>query len=142
MSYRSRSGGTRQIPRTARFLLVAGSELRIAYGAGALLQPSRMASAGLAPKIHSEADPRLLLRAFGGHQVVAGSLTLCATRDPRVAELAALLSLLVDTFDVASAALEVRSRGGGDPTVTGGIVLSGVGMATFAGALWSLRQSR
>lgn len=133
-SYRSR-------PSTgARVLLLAGSAVRIAYGAGALLTPAKMVSAGLAPDTHELADPRLLLRAFGGHQLVVGCLTLAAARSPQLARRAAALSLLIDTFDVASAVLEQRARGGRDQTVTGGYAISGAGMAAFAAALCLARE--
>jgi len=50
--------------------------VRIAYGIGALLAPAMMVEARYAPDTHELDDPRLLLRAFGGHQLVTGCLTL------------------------------------------------------------------
>ena len=120
--------------------MLAGTGVRLAYGAGALFAPSRMASSGLAPDTHGRADPQLLLRAFGGHQLLIGGFTLVALRSRRHARTAAALSLLIDAFDVTSAVLELRSRGAVDETVGGGIVLSGSGMLTFAAALRGLRR--
>lgn len=116
-------------------MLVSGSAVRILYGLVALLAPRRMVSTGCAPDTHDLADPRLLLRAFGGHQLVVGCMTLCTTRSRSLARSAAALSLLIDTFDVVSAILEQRARGGRDQTITGGYAISGVGMLTFAIAL-------
>lgn len=120
--------------------MLSGSALRIAYGAGALLAPAKMVSAEYAPDTHGLADPRLLLRAFGGHQVVTGSLAIAAVGSPRLARPAAALSLLIDAFDVGSALLELRARGQRDQTVVGGIALSGVGTLTFAAALRGLSR--
>ncbi len=115
--------------------MLAGSTVRIAYGSASLLAPASMVSRHCAPDTHGLADPRLLLRAFGGHQLVTGCLTLAASRSRRLARPAALLSLLIDTLDVASAAIELRARGQRDQTITGGFVISGAGMITFAAAL-------
>jgi hypothetical protein len=123
---------------SARVLLLGGSAVRIAYGAGALLAPARMVSAECAPDTHGLADPRLLLRAFGGHQLVTGCLTLTAIRSRRLARRAAIISLLIDTLDVAAALLEQRTRGGRDQTIVGGYVISGAGMVVFAAALRAL----
>lgn len=130
-------GGDRADPwsgpsRGARALLLAGSSVRIAYGLGALLAPRSMVDARLAPNTHGLPDPRLLLRGFGGHQLLVGSATLLALRqDRRLARCAAMLSLMVDTFDVGSAALEQRARGECDSTVAGGYAISGAGMLAF-----------
>jgi hypothetical protein len=122
-------------PISARALMLVGSTVRIAYGVGSLLAPTRMVSAQYAPNTHDLADPRLLLRAFGGHQLVTGCLTLAATRSRRLARPATTLSLLIDTLDVVSAVLEQRARGQTDKTIIGGFAISGTGMITFAAAL-------
>ena len=96
------------MPNGAQALMLAGSAVRIAYGAGSLLAPAKLVSRKLAPDTHRLAEPRLLLRAFGGHQLVTGCLTLAAVRSPLLARPAALLSLLIDALDVSSAALELR----------------------------------
>lgn len=128
------------LPPGARMLLLAGSTARIVYGVGALLAPARMVSAEYAPDTHDLADPRLLLRAFGGHQLVTGCLTLTATRSRRLVRPAATLSLLIDTLDVVSAILEQRARGRRDQTITGGYAISGAGMIAFAAALCALSR--
>lgn len=122
-------------PLGARALMLIGSSVRIAYGAGSLLAPAKMVSTRYAPDTHDLADPRLLLRAFGGHQLVTGCLTIAATRSRRLARPAATLSLLIDTLDVASAVLELRARGANDQTITGGILISGTGIIAFAATL-------
>jgi uncharacterized protein YjeT (DUF2065 family) len=133
MSYQTSE--TKQVPRVARALLVIGSLVRVSYGIGALLAPQRMVSAQLAPDTHDLAEPRLVLRAFGGHQLVAGSLTLCTIRLPRLAPAAATLSLAIDALDVASTLLEIGARGRCERQTVGGIALSGSGVLTFAAAL-------
>jgi hypothetical protein len=125
---------------TARFLMLGCTAVRLAFGTGYLLAPSRMASAGLAPDTGGRADARLLVRGFGGHQLVTGAMTLSATYARRLTGPAVMLNLLIDTLDVASAALELRARGGADRTLVGGIALSGTGVVTSALALRALER--
>jgi hypothetical protein len=99
-----------------------------------------MVSAHYAPDTHDMADPRLLLRAFGGHLLISGCLALTAMRSPRRARSAAVLCLLINSFDVTSTILELRARGQSDQTVKGGIALSGSGILTFAAALRALHR--
>ncbi|HEY4810509.1 MAG TPA: hypothetical protein VIH71_05570 [Solirubrobacteraceae bacterium] len=127
-----------EIPASARALLLAGGTVHVAYGLGSLLTPESMVSARYAPDTHNLADPRLLLRAFGGHLLLSGCLTFAAMRSPRQARSAALLCLLINSFDVTAAILELRARGQSDQTVKGGIALSGSGVVTFAAALLAL----
>lgn len=129
-----------KVPISAQALMLAGSAVHIAYGVGSLLAPERMVSAQYAPDTHGLADPRLLLRAFGGHLLVSGCLTLAAIRSPRYARSATALCLLINTFDVTSAVLELRTRGQSDKTVKGGIALSGSGVLTFAAAMRALSR--
>ncbi|MGD1058518.1 MAG: hypothetical protein ABR992_14025 [Solirubrobacteraceae bacterium] len=149
MSYRRTAGSTssiskrkstvktrKAVPANARALLLAGGAVHIVYGLGSLLTPESMVCAHYAPDTHDLADPRLLLRAFGGHLLVSGCLTLTAMRSPRRARSAAVLCLLINSFDVTSAIIELRARG----TIKGGIALSGAGVATFAAALCALRH--
>jgi hypothetical protein len=124
-----------EMPASARALLLAGGVVHVGYGLGSLLVPERMVSADCAPNIHGFADPRLLLRAFGGHLLVSGCLSLTAVRSARQARSAAALCMLINAFDVISAILELRARGGSDQTVKGGIALSGSGIVVFAAAL-------
>lgn len=127
-----------RVPTGARAPMLIGSTVRIAYGVGSLLAPARMVSTKLAPDTHKLAEPRLLLRAFGGHQLVIGCLTLAAIRSPRLARPAAALSILIDALDVSSAALELGARRRRDQILLGGIALSGTGVITFAIALRAL----
>jgi hypothetical protein len=124
------------VPLDARLLTLGGSVVRIAYGLGALLAPERMVAAGVAPDTHELADPRLTLRAFGGHQLAIGCMTLGAIRSRRLARRAVALSLAIDALDVTSALIEQRVRGGRDRTVLGGYAISGTGVLAFA---WVLR---
>jgi hypothetical protein len=101
-----------------------------------------MVSAQYAPDTHGQPDPRLLLRAFGGHQLLIGCLTLATARSGRLARQAAALSLLVDASDVASALLEMRTRGQADQTVLGGIAISTSGIVTFAVVGLALNRSQ
>jgi hypothetical protein len=128
------------MPASAQALLLVGGTVHVAYGLGSLLMPERMVSAHYAPDTHGLADPRLLLRAFGGHLLVSGCLTLAAMRSPRRARSAAVLCLSINAFDVTSAILEFRARGRSDQTVKGGIALSGSGVLTFAAALLVLSR--
>lgn len=139
MSY-SRASSKTSPPASAQALLLVGGAAHVVYGLGALLTPERMVSARYAPDTHGLSDPRLLLRAFGGHLLVSGCLTLTAMRSPRRARSAAVLCLLINSFDVASTTLELRARGQGDQTIKGGIALSGSGVLAFAAALRELRR--
>lgn len=118
--------------------MLAGGTVHVAYGLGSLLTPERMVSARLAPNTHGLADPRLLLRAFGGHLLVSGCLALACIRSPRHARSATGLCLLINSFDVTSALLERRARGQSDRTVMGGVALSGTGVLAFSAALSAL----
>lgn len=129
-----------RVPTGARALLVAGGAGHIAYGVGALLAPEKMVCARCAPDTHGLADPRLLLRAFGGHLLISGCLVLAATRSRQRARSAAGLCLLINAFDVTSTLLERAVRGDSDKTVMGGIALSGTGVLTFAAAVHALSR--
>lgn len=128
------------VPTSAQALMLAGSAVHIAYGLGSLLAPEKMVAAQYAPNTHEHTDPRLLLRAFGGHLLLSGCLTLAAIRSPRHARSATALCLLINAFDVTSAVLELRTRGQRDQTIIGGIALSGSGVLTFAAALGALSR--
>jgi hypothetical protein len=127
-----------RVSASAQALMLAGGVGHVAYGIGSLLAPERMVSARYAPDTHGLPDPRLLLRAFGGHLLISGCLTLVAVNSPRRARSAVALCLLINTFDVTSAILELRARGQSDQTVRGGIALSGAGALNFAAALCAL----
>ena len=119
---------------TARALVLAGSATRLAYGVGALVAPEWMARRGFAPQTHDQADPRLLQRGFGGHQILIVGLTLAALRDERLMRPALAMNVGIDVSDVLSALLEFGPRGGPDQTTIAGIAFSGLGVATFAAA--------
>jgi hypothetical protein len=129
------------IPITARVLMLGGGAIHIAYGLGSLLAPEQMVTRGYAPDTHELPDPRLLLRAFGGHLLISGCLMLTAIRSGSHARTrsAATLCLLLNTFDVTSTLLEWRARSRHDETITGGILLSGSGIIAFAAALRRLQ---
>jgi len=118
--------------------MTAGAVVHVAYGAASLIAPERMVAARFAPDTHGLAEPRLMLRAFGGHLFVSGCLALAAARSPRHARPAAGLCFLINAFDVASAVLERGARGRSDQMVVGGVALSGAGALTFAVALRAL----
>ena len=128
----------RKIPLSARLLMLAGGTTHVAYGAWSLLEPESMVRARYAPNTHGLPEPRLLLRAFGGHLLISGCPALAATRSPSHARSAAALCMLINTFDVTSAVLELRARGGADETLRGAIALSGSGALAFAAALRAL----
>jgi hypothetical protein len=135
MSYRIQLDS---VPRRAQALMLAGGAVHVAYGAGALLAPERMVSAQYAPDTHGLPDPRLLLRAFGGHLLITGAIALTATRSPRHARPAAALCLLINTLDVTSTILELHTRGHADQTIKGAITLSSTAVLTFAAALHTI----
>lgn len=130
--------GPRRVSTRARVLMGVGGATHIAYGAWSLLEPESIVRARYAPNSHGLPEPRLLLRAFGGHLLVSGCLALAAIRCPSHARAAAALCMLINTFDVTSAVLELRARGGADEMLGGGIALSGSGALAFAAALRSL----
>lgn len=144
MSYLSRvkNASEARTSARARSLMLAGGVVHVAYGVGSLLAPEKMVSAQYAPDTHDLADPRLLLRAFGGHLLISGCLMLAAARSPRYAPAAAGLCLLINASDVTSAVLELQARGQHDQTIVGGIALSGAGVVTFAAALRELGGNR
>jgi hypothetical protein len=123
-----------RVPASAQALMLAGSASHIAYGVGALLAPESMVRAHYAPNTHDLPEPRLLLRAFGGHLLVSGCLVLAATRSPRDARSAAALCLLINAFDVTSALLEWRARGQRDRAVNTGIIIPRLGVRSSARA--------
>ncbi len=93
-----------------------------------MLAPAVMAQTRLAPSTERSPEPRLLLRAFGGHQLMVAAFSLAALRrDHPLRRPALALNLMIDCLDVASAVLEIRPRRGVDGTLAGGIALSGAG---------------
>jgi hypothetical protein len=123
-----------------RALILLGTAVRLAYGVGALLAPERMVGLQFAPSTHELPEPRLLLRAFGGHQIVTGIFTLASLRSRRLARAASTVSLAIDALDVSSAILEIPARGESDRATIAGIALSGTGVLTFAAARCALSR--
>jgi hypothetical protein len=136
MSFRSRrqSASCTGIPRLS---LLVSSAIRIAYGASSMFAPEAMAKSKFAPSTGDHPDPRLLLRGFGGHQLMVAAFSLAALRSVPLVRPALALNLMIDGFDAASAVLEIRPRGGADSVVAGGIVLSGAGLAASSLGLLS-----
>jgi hypothetical protein len=83
-------------------------------------------------------DPRLYVRGFGAHQVLAAGFTLAALRSDDLLRPALVLTLMLDGVDIASAVAEVAARGGVDRTLAGGLVISGAGALIFGAALREL----
>jgi hypothetical protein len=118
-----------------RSLLLVNSLFRLGYGVGALVAPSAMAAARMAPDTEDRPDARLFVRGFGAHQLAAGAMALGSLRWRRLERPAMVLALAIDALDMVSAAVEARARGQVDADVAGGLALSAAGAATAAGAL-------
>ncbi len=118
-----------------RSLLLVNSLFRLGYGVGALVAPSAMAAARMAPDTEDRPDARLFVRGFGAHQLAAGAMALGSLRWRRLERPAMMLALSIDALDMVSAAVEARARGQVDADVAGGLALSAAGAATAAGAL-------
>lgn len=123
-----------------RALILLGTSVRLTYGMGALLAPERMVSMQFAPDTHELPEPRLLLRAFGGHLIVTAIFTLASLRSRGLARAATTVSLAIDALDVTSTILEIPARGESDRATIGGMALSGTGMLTFAAARCALSR--
>jgi hypothetical protein len=120
--------------------LIASSAVRILYGAASMFTPSAMAKSKFAPSTEDRPDPRLLLRGFGGHQLMVVAFSLAALRSKSLVRPALALNFMIDGFDVASAILEIRPRGGIDRVLAGGIALSGTGVAASTVGLLTARH--
>ena len=114
--------------------MLVGGTVRFVYGVGSIVAPAWMVKKEFAPDTLEQAEPRLLLRAFGGHQFVASALAFAALRrgSARQVRDAATLGMLIDMFDVGSAAIEIVARRRADVATVGGIAFSGLGVLTFA----------
>jgi hypothetical protein len=118
-----------------RRLMLVNSLFRLGYGVGALVAPSAMASARMAPDTEDRPDARLFVRGFGAHQLAAGAMALGSLRWQRLERPAMTLAVVIDAVDMVSAAVEARARGRMDRDVAGGLALSAVGAATASAAL-------
>jgi hypothetical protein len=97
-----------------RSLLLVNSLFRLGYGVGALVAPSAMAAARMAPDTEDRPDARLFVRGFGAHQLAAGAMALGSLRWRRLERPAMMLALAIDALDMG-----VRGRGGPRPRTSG-----------------------
>jgi hypothetical protein len=125
---------------TASGIICANAVIRLAYGAAALANPSRplLGKIPLAPDTEQFPEARLFVRGFAAHQVAVAlvGLVSLARRDLRRPAMA--LAAATDLADIASAAIEVRSRPRLDADLSGGIAFSSAGLAS---ALVGLRRA-
>jgi len=115
--------------------MLLNSVFRVSYGVGALLAPSKMAKAQLAPVTAGHPEARLFVRGFGAHQVAVAALGVASRRWRALERPAALVAITIDLSDMLSAVVEARDRGRLDPDLTGGLVFSAAGVATAAAAI-------
>ena len=118
-----------------RGLILVNCLFRLGYGVGAVLTPSAMASARMAPDLEERPDARLFVRGFGAHQVAVAALGLASLRRPRLERPALGLAIAIDAVDMVSAAAEARARGRLEADLAGGLALSAAGAATASAAL-------
>jgi hypothetical protein len=121
-------------------IICANAVIRLAYGTAALADPSRplLGRIPLAPDTEQFPEARLFVRGFAAHQVAVALVGLAslARRDLRRPAMA--LAAATDLADIASAAIEARSRPGLDSDLSGGIAFSSAGLAS---ALVGLRRA-
>ncbi len=115
--------------------MLLNSVVRLAYGACALMAPSAMAAARLAPDTDEHPEARLFVRGFAAHQVAVAAMGLGSTRWPRLERPAIVLAGVTDAVDMLSAAVEARVRERLDADVVGGFAFSAAGLATASAAL-------
>ena len=116
----------------ALVFICANAAIRLAYGAAALAAPSRplLGKVPLAPDTEKFPEARLFVRGFASHQVAVAVVGLAslARRDLRRPAMA--LAAATDLADIASAAIEARSRSRLDSDLSGGIAFSSAGLAS------------
>jgi hypothetical protein len=120
-------------------MICANAVIRLAYGVAAVANPSRplLGKVPLAPDTEQFPEARLFVRGFAAHQVAVALLGLAslARRDLRRPAMA--LAAATDLADIASAAIEARSRPRLDSDLRGGIAFSSAGLiSAFVG--WRL----
>jgi hypothetical protein len=116
--------------------MVAGSTVRLAYGAAALFAP-RSVAGRLAAR---EEGSVMNLRGFGGQHVAVAVFTLAAARSPRLAPAALRLNAGIEVCDAVAGGFEVRESGFDNPLAVGGVLLPVVGLATWLASLRGLRS--
>lgn len=120
---------------SSRTLMLTNVLFRLAYGAGALFSPARMAAARLAADTDAQPYARLFVRGFGAHQLAVALLGLAGRRWRGIERPAALTAVTIDIADMISAVVEVHDRRALDADLIGGLVFSGAGVATAGAAL-------
>jgi hypothetical protein len=120
---------------TGRLLMALGSLVRLAVGAGYLVNPEAMSRHELAPDIRDHQDGRMSTRGFGALHVGIALATLRASvRNESCRELA-VLNLACALGDTAATLLERRDRGGWEPVVLGSVPVDVVDVAWWTNAL-------
>ncbi len=121
-------------------LICANAVIRLVYGAAALGNPSRplLGRIPLAPDTEQFPEARLFVRGFAAHQVAVALLGLVSLARRELRRPAMALAAATDIADIASAAIEARSRPHLDSDLSGGIAFSSVGLVS---ALVGLRRS-
>jgi len=124
--------GSRVEAVTGFSIVCANAVIRLAYGAAAIANPSRpvLGKVPLAPDTEQFPEARLFVRGFAGHQVAVALVGLAslARRDLRRSAMA--LAAATDVADIASAAIEARSRSSLDSDLSGAIGFSSAGLAS------------
>jgi hypothetical protein len=118
-------------------LICANAMIRLAYGAAALVAPSRplLGRVPLAPDTERFPEARLFVRGFASHQVAVALVGLASLSRRDLRRPALMLAAATDVADIASAAIEARSRPRLDGDLTGGIVFSSAGLVSALIAL-------
>jgi hypothetical protein len=106
--------------------------LRLAYGAAALANPSRplLGKIPLAPDTEQFPEARLFVRGFAGHQVAVALVGFASLARADLRRPAMALAAVTDVADIASAAIEARSRSRVYSDLIGGIAFSSAGLAS------------
>jgi hypothetical protein len=117
---------------TARSIIGANAVIRLAYGAAGLAAPSRrlLGRIPLAPDTEHFPEARLFVRGFAAHQVAVGLIGLVSLIRPDLRRPAMALAAATDLADIASAAVEARSRSSLDSDLSGGMAFSAAGLAS------------
>jgi hypothetical protein len=135
-------GAEIRVGAVAAFAIIgANAVIRLAYGVAVLTAPSRrlLGRVPLAPDTDRFPESRLFVRGFAAHQVAVGVVGLASLPRPDLRRPAMALAAATDLADIASAAVEARSRSRLDSDLTGGTVFSIAGLAS---ALIGLRLAR
>ena len=115
-----------------RELTLLNAGVRLAYGVAVTLWPSGTADTPLplAPDTDDRPKARLFVRGFAAHQIGVALAGLASLRSPQFEPAAIALAGAIDALDVVTALIEGRARGHWDEDLLGGMIFSGVGVAT------------